>query len=396
MNVKNISYVRVPENKIDLLVDTIGELLILESLQKENIKNTEFNNQSNSEKLYTNIERMERITKDLQNISMSLRMVSLKQTFQKVLRTGRDTLKELNKTIEFQVSGEETEIDRSIVEKIQDPLMHLIRNAISHGIENSSERIQKGKNAAGKINLKAYNKRGNVYIEISDDGQGMNIKNIYEKALEKNLISSEHIYSESEIINLIFLPGFSTADDINNISGRGVGMNVVESEMKKIGGKVEVKNYQGNGTTFILKIPINLATINGTIVSITGMKYILPTLNIKKIFKPIKNQWIKIKGKTKMIKVHENVIKLIPLNEILGFDMTNFECDNSIVILLEYEGKHNALIVDNVYGKQEIVIKPLDQEFHDLTFLSGATILGDGKVSLILDVDSLFNYNELN
>jgi two-component system, chemotaxis family, sensor kinase CheA len=381
-------YTRVPALKIDNLVDLIGELVIIQSqIEQDAIKRFGTN-----DTLVTNLLRMEKISKDIQNISMSLRMVSLKSTFQKINRIGRDTIADLGKNVNIEMTGEETEIDRGVAEKILDPLVHLVKNAISHGIEDEAERPVKGKPVQGQVQISAYSKRGNVYIEISDDGKGMDPERIYQKAIEKKLLDPEKTYTNEEIINVIFTPGFSTAEKITDISGRGVGLDVVKTEVAKIGGKVEINNRLGEGCTFTLKIPINLAVINGTIIDILGVRYIIPTLYIKQILKTEEGQWVNISGNKVMIRIKDEIIPLIPLTKIFGATRgaTNYEEQAELIVLVEVEQKLKALPVRNVVDRREIVIKPLGSEFSDLDYVSGASILGDGTVALILDIENLY------
>ncbi|HEX2944818.1 MAG TPA: chemotaxis protein CheA [Clostridia bacterium] len=387
----NQSYIRIPANKIDNLVDRLGELLITQSLHKQEIGNILEKEGGN---LQNSIVRMERIAKELQDITMSLRMVSLKQTFQKIYRIGRDTAADLGKEVKIEVCGDETEIDRNVVDKIHDPLMHLMRNSISHGIEVREERVSKGKSEQGRIILQACNKRGIVYIEISDDGKGLSIDSIYKKALDKDLIDNTKKYSDEEIMKFIFLPGFSTAEKIDSISGRGVGLNVVQTEITKLGGKVDIENRPGNGCSFILKIPVNLATINGTVVEISGSKYVIPTLNIKQMLKPQEDQWVSIKGKTTGLIFRNEIIPIIPIDSILFTKMSNDELRSALVVVVEHEQKLMALPVRSIIGKQEVVVKQIGSDFSKLSYLSGATILGDGKVSLILDVEALYKFTD--
>lgn len=387
---KEQSFIRIPEHKIDYLVDMLGELIIFQSQHKQEVLKVYDEYAIGQNKMLNGITKMERITKELQNLSMSLRMVSLKQTLQKLARIGRDTAVELGKTIEINIYGEDTEIDRSIVEKIQDPLLHLLRNAIGHGLEEDEQRIAAGKRIPGRITIQAYNRKGNVYIEVGDDGQGLNLERIYQKALHSGLIDPDREYSEEEIANFIFLPGLSTQDKLNAISGRGVGMNVVETEIKKIGGRIEIQNKRGAGCTFILKIPINLATINGTIVEICSQRFIIPTVNIKHIFKPQTDQWIAIKGKVEFVKLRDQLISLIPTEKIFNYACNALNNQDVVIIILEMDNEVRALPVGGIVGKQEIVQKPLGSEFARAKIFSGGTILGDGKVSLIVDIESLF------
>lgn len=380
-------HVRIPTYKLDNLVNMLGELLITQSqVEQEAVSRFGAN-----DSLVSHLLRMSRITKEIQNTSMSLSMISLKTTLQKIQRIARDTVQELGKSVDFRVSGEETEIDRGVAERILDPLVHLVKNAISHGIELPDEREAKGKARTGAVSVDAYSKRGSVYIEISDDGKGLDPDVILQKAIEKKLADQSRSYSEDEILGFIFLPGFSTLQTANNISGRGVGMDVVRTEISKTGGKVEIKNDLGHGCTFILKIPINMAVLNGTVLDILGEHYIIPTLNVKQILKPEEQQWISVGGKEIMLKVRDSVIPVVPIASIFDKECQfDREIDGGLMVLVELEHQVKALPVRSVIGRQEIVVKPLGKEFGSLEFVSGASILGDGKVSLILDVEALF------
>ncbi len=380
------NYVRIPEHKVGSLFDLLGELIIMQSQQREDILSVLSGGDIN--RLNNNMGRMERVTKEIQSIAMSLRMVSIKATFQKILRVGMHTAKEINRDIRFEITGDETEVDRSVVEKLNDPLMHLIRNAVSHGIEeDQNERTALGKNPQGTIRMAASSAKGQVLIEVSDDGKGLDSSKILSKAIEKGLAQADKEYSDKEIANFIFLPGFSTQEKVNSISGRGVGMNVVEEEIKKVGGKVEIRTEKGKGTTFVLKIPINMATINGIVAEINKQRYVLPTMTVKRIFKPETDDWVSIRGHVDMVRYRGELIPLIPIAAILG---GNFDIRDHIILAIEYEGEVRALPVKEVLGKQEIVIKPLDSTFNSLGFLAGSTIMGDGSAALIFDVESFF------
>jgi len=377
-------YMRISTNKVDNLVDMVGELIITQSLVEQIASAALGTNNS----FVLNFGRMARITKDLQNLAMFLRMVSLKSTFHKISRIARDTINELDKDINFTTTGDETEIDRIVTEKLLDPLVHLVKNAVSHGIEDKSERIQGGKPPQGNISVSAYNKRGNIYIEIADDGKGINIEKVYQKALEKGLIDPKKQYSEKEMQEFILLPGFSTAETVNNISGRGVGMDVVKTEILKIGGKVDIYSKVNEGSVFTLKIPVNHAVMNGTIVDIEGSNYIIPTVNVKQILQPKDEDWVYIQGIRSMIKIRDDIIPLIYISKL--FKTNKEEEKPSLIVVLEMDRKFTALPVRNIIGRQEIVIKPSGEEFSHLAYVSGMSILGDGKVSLILDIEYLF------
>ncbi len=381
-------YMRVPLSKIELLTNMIGELMITHSVIEQSAINktsTETNSTS------SNFLKVSRITKDLQNLAMNLKMVSLKSTFQKISRIARDTISELDKNIMFITQGENTEIDRSVTEKILEPLVHLVKNAISHGIE--SERTLNNKVSQGLVTVSAYSKRGFVYIEVADDGKGLNTEKLYQKALEKNLIDPNRNYSDKEIQEFILLPGFSTAEKVDNISGRGVGMDVVKTEVQKIGGKLDINSQVNKGTTFILKLPINNAVMNGTIVNIDKSNYIIPTINVKQIIQPKAEQWIYMQNKQSMIKVREDVIPVIDIWRIFDRKKTeNYRPE--LIIILEMEHILKALPIDSITGRQEIVLKPLGEEFKNLNFFSGSSILADGTVSLIFDIENLFKMDE--
>jgi two-component system chemotaxis sensor kinase CheA len=384
--ISGTEFARIPTYKIDGMVDKIGELLILQA-QIEQSALQRFN--ANDE-LVNKVLRMERLIKDLQSQSMSMRMVSLKATFQKINRVARDAINELGKNVNYLALGEDTEIDRGVAEKIQDPLLHMVKNSISHGIESEAERIQLGKPPQGEVKIQAYNKKGNIYIEISDDGRGLSLERILTKAIEKGLADPAKKYRDEEIIDFIFLPGFSTAEKVNHISGRGVGLDVVKTEMARIGGKIEVRNFPAKGCTFILKIPINFAALNGIIAEIFGYRCVIPTLNVKQIIQPRPEQWIFIKGKRAFFKVRDEVLPVVPIAKAFGVAEPDHLPENSLVIILEMDKHQKALPIAGISGRKEVVVKPLDREFKEQKFASGVSILGDGKLAMILDVENLF------
>ena len=271
--------------------------------------------------------------------------------------------------------------------------MHIVRNDVSHGIEKEDIRIKRGKEPEGHVRISAYNKRNNVYIEVCDDGGGLDTNKLLKKAIEKKLADENATYSEDEIIRMIFLPGFSTQENVNNISGRGVGMNIVEDEINHLGGKVEVINRGENGSSFILKIPMNLAVLNGTVIEVASNKFIIPTLYIKEFYVTHDEDWIKMQGRLSAIKVRNQIIPLMPITKILNINTQSIN-EFKQILILEVENKFFALPVDNILSRQEIVAKPLSNELANLDYASGASILGDGKVSLILDVEALYKISE--
>lgn len=381
----NEEYMKVANHKIDHLVDMIGELIINQSLIEQYVAST----YSEDKELVTNMSGFLRITRELQSLSMSLRMVSLKPTFQKVARIARDTIQELGKNVEIIMTGEGTEIDRVVTDKLLDPLVHLIKNAISHGVEEKSEdRISQNKNPRARVELNAYSKRGKIFIEIKDDGRGINTEIVYQKALEKGLVDPNRTYSDAEIKEFILLPGFSTAKVVDNISGRGVGMDVVKTQILKIGGKVDIQSKLNEGSTFTLEVPVNHAIMNGTIIEVNKQHFVVPTINVKEFLQPHDEQWIFTQQKRTMIKVRDNIIPIIPLSTF--FKDAKEEEHTPLVMILELDQELKALPITNVINRQEVVVKPLGEEFLSLKYISGMSILGTGKVSLILDIDYLF------
>jgi two-component system, chemotaxis family, sensor kinase CheA len=380
------SFIRIPVMKVDSLMDMLSELLILNSHFGQEI----YEKFGNDSKMSNTLSRASKLIKEVQSLSLSLKMIEIKPTLHRLCRVARDTAAELNKKISVVIEGEETEIDRSAAEKIFDPLMHLIRNGVSHGIESEEERIRLGKTPEGKVTMKAYSKRGSVYIEVSDDGKGIDTNKILKKAIELNMADENKEYSDDEIIKLIFKPGFSTQEEINSISGRGVGMNVVEEAIVNMGGKINFINNPGNGCAFILKIPMNLAVVNGTIVEVAGGRYIIPTLFIKEFFIVDTVNWISMQEKTQALRIRNNIIPVIDAFKLLGINTDEVLSTRREVVILEMDHKLLAFPVDKILSRQEIVSKPLDSEFSSISYASSATILGDGKVSLILDVEAMF------
>lgn len=381
----NEEYMKVANYKIDHLVDMIGELIINQSLIEQYVSSV----YSEDRQLITNMSGFLRITRDLQNLSMSLRMVSLKSTFQKLSRIARDTIQELGKNVEFVISGENTEIDRVVTEKLLDPLVHLIKNAISHGVEeNSQDRVKIGKSERARVELSAYSKRGKIFIEVKDDGRGINTEVVYQKALEKGLVDPSRTYSEAEIKEFIMLPGFSTAKVVDNISGRGVGMDVVKTQILKTGGKVDIQSTLNEGSTFTLEVPVNHAIMNGTIIEMNKQHFVVPTVNVKEFLQPAESQWIFTKAERTMIRVRDNIIPLIPPS--VFFKDAKQEDHVPLVMILELDQELRAVPITNVINRQEVVVKPVGSEFSDLKYISGMSILGTGRVSLILDIDYLF------
>lgn len=362
----------------------LEELIVVQSQVSQEAA-TKFNQDSI---FFKNLTKMFRITKEIQNLSISFRMITLKSIFQKVKITVRDTIKKMDKKIDLKILGEDTEIDRLVANKILDPLLHLVKNSIAHGIETVQERLAAGKSEKGNLVILAYSVKGHVYIEISDDGRGIDTEKVYKKAKERGLIDEEKNYIKEEIIEFIMLPGFSTSDQVDKISGRGVGMDVVKTEVSKLSGKLTVETTEGKGSKFTIRVPKNMTAMNGTVVKICGQKYIIPTNYIKEIFKVDPEEWIHIQGKRSKVKLRDTIINLIPMENF--FDTDEHDVDEKIVVVLEADKVLRALVVTDILERREVVVKSIGDDFSEVKHIFGAAILGDGNASLILDIENLF------
>jgi two-component system chemotaxis sensor kinase CheA len=377
--------VKVDTAKLDSLVDLVGEMVIAQSLVAQDASlNRELNQQ-----LARNLGQLGRITKDLQRAAMSLRMVPIRSTFQKMTRLVRDLSAKESKQVQLVLSGEDTELDRTIVEEISDPLVHMVRNSVDHGLEKLELRLERKKPAQGTIHLHACHQGGNIVIQIKDDGGGLNKDRILAKAIEKGLVAKDVKLSDEEIFKLIFLPGFSTAEKITSISGRGVGMDVVRRNIDNLRGRIEITSTLGVGSCFTIFLPLTLAIIDGLLVSVGRERYILPTLSVRESFRPTPEMLCSVNECAEMILVRGKLIPLLRLAE--HFEVPNAVTDptNAIVVVVESNGQSRCLLVDHLLGKQEAVIKNLGETFKHARSLAGATILGDGRVGLILNVDAL-------
>ncbi|MGM0509495.1 MAG: chemotaxis protein CheA, partial [Fusobacteriota bacterium] len=383
-------YIRVDSKKADELVENVGELKIIQTQVEHLLLNNLGVNSENRKARHNNMKkvvRMQRVMKKIQEISMSFRLVPLRSTFQKINRTVRDTLNKLDKDVNFKMSGEETEIDKEIADKILKLIMHLVKNSLSHGIESPEERVKKGKSKKGNVELSAYQDKGFIHIQISDDGKGIDGDKIYESAKKKGIIDPEKNLADQEKIKLIFYPGFSTAKEVGSISGRGVGMDVVKTDLEKMGGKINIETEIDKGTVFEMKIPINMSIINGTVINISNQSYIMPNIYIKEVVRKKDEYWVDVKGKRNTIKIRDKIIPVIDLEKIFDHKV-NVE-NAKMFMILEVEDKTRAILVDEILERREVVEKPLGEEFKHLEYVSGASILGDGKVSLIINAEKL-------
>ncbi|MBD3344740.1 MAG: chemotaxis protein CheA [Chitinivibrionales bacterium] len=379
--------IRVPVDRLDQLVDAIGEAVIAQSMIAADPAVMEARNQ----KLEKKIAQTSLIMRQVQELSMALRMVSIKSTFQKMARLVRDLSKKSGKEVNFVTDGEETELDKSVVENIGDPLIHMIRNSVDHGIEDSKEgRIAAGKDPVGIVKLSAFHKAGSIYIEISDDGRGLDRDSILKKAVKQGLAREDDKLSDQEIYQFIFAPGFSTAKKITDVSGRGVGMDVVKRNIQSLRGSVEIQSEPGKGTTFSIRLPLTLAIIDGMIVRLKEESYIVPTLSIIESLKPQEKQIESIMGRGEMMKVRGELLNFVRLSGIFGTNGTKTDPREGIAIIVEdMIGKRIALLVDEILGQQQVVIKSLGHGLGDHPGVAGGAIMSDGNVSLILDIGEI-------
>lgn len=376
--------VKVDTQKLDNLINLVGELVIANALICETSGNT--NNGSNK-----NLSHLSKIVKDIQDQVMCMRMVPLKSTFQKMARLVRDVSAKVNKKVRLEIAGEETELDKTVIDEIGDPLVHIIRNSIDHGIEPKEERIAKGKPADGLVRLNAFHRAGNIVIEIEDDGKGLCKEKILKKGIEKGLVEENATLSDQQIYNLIFAAGFSTAEKITDVSGRGVGMDVVKKNVERLRGKVDLFTIEGKGTKFSIKLPLTLAIIDGMIVQVGHEKYIVPMLSIEESIRPKKEDVSTVQQRGELINVRGDLLPMVRLHNLYNVEPKRMNPWEALILVVEGEGQRCGILVDDLLGQQQIVIKSLGEQFHNIRGISGSAILGDGRVGLILDVGGIMS-----
>lgn len=383
------SFISVNIKKMDLLMDLIGELVIAEAVVLQNpdlkVPGLDLTNFQKS------AGQLSKITSELQDAIMAMRMMPLKNTFQKMNRIVYDTSKKLGKDIELEVIGEDTEVDKNIIEHISDPLMHLIRNSVDHGIESDEDRKAIGKTEKGKVVLEAKNEGGQVWISVSDNGKGLKKDEILEKAKANGLLGNrtEKDLTEKEIFNFITVPGFSTKKKVTEYSGRGVGMDVVVKNIQQVGGVLDIESVEGQGSTMTMKIPLTLAIIDGIIFSVGETNFVTPTNSVTEFIRIEKDKLIVEPDGEEYVMIREECYPLIRLNRFYHLDNAVEEIDEGIVIILNHEDRKLAVFADRLAGEQEIVVKPIPSYVKKVKGISGCTQLGDGSISLILDTGGL-------
>ena len=382
-------FISLSVSKADRLMDLIGELVIAESMVTQNpdLAGLELDNFQKSAR------QLRKIITEMQDTVMSVRMVPLSATFQKMNRIVRDMSKKMNKEVKLTIIGEETEVDKNIIEHISDPLMHLVRNSIDHGIETSLERVDKGKQPIGNLILEAKNAGSDVLVVVKDDGKGLDERKILERARENGLLNKhENEMTKKEIFNLIFSPGFSTKDAVSEYSGRGVGMDVVMKNIEKIGGAISIDSVEDFGSTMTIKIPLTLAIIDGMNVRVGDSRYTLPTSSIKEFFRPKESDIIRDPDNNEIIMVRGQCYPILRLNEHFGVRTSVTNLSDGILIMVEQDERKLCILIDELLGQQQVVVKALPSFIRDIRNskdLAGCTLLGDGNISLIIDITGL-------
>lgn len=380
------SSIRVSTEKVDELMNTVGELVITQSMLTQ--LGTKIAG-GLSEQLRAGLAQLERNVRELQESVMRVRMLPISFVFSRFPRMLRDLSQRLGKQVELKVTGDQTELDKTVMEKIGDPLVHLVRNSVDHGIELPQARVASGKPSTGVISLEAYHKGGNIVVEVCDDGGGLQRERILAKARERGLVGANEELSDEQICHLIFMPGFSTADQATDISGRGVGMDVVRRNIKELGGSIEVRSTAGRGSRFIITLPLTLAIVDGQSVSVGSETYIVPLITIIESLQLAPGGVNRIAGHQEVFWFRDGYVPIVRLHEVFGVRPRAAELHEGLIMVVEGDGHRVGLFVDDLLGQQQVVIKSLETNFRRVDGVSGATILGDGAVALILDIPGL-------
>lgn len=380
--------IRVDVDKVDKLVNMIGEVVIAQAMLEAEARYLPRDQHGG---LLREIEELSINTRELQEAVMAIRMQAVKSVFSRMPRIIRDISKQLGKDIRLEMSGENTEIDKTIIEQLGDPLTHMIRNSVDHGIESPEDRVLKGKPAQGYIKLSASHRGGKIIIEISDDGAGINREKVLNKAREKGLVPHDNHLTNEQIDQLIFLPGFSTTEKVSNISGRGVGMDVVKQNIEALGGSVHINNNPGYGSSFTVLLPLTLAILDGMIVRVGQENYIIPIANIIETIRPKPGEVKRVAGANDLINVRGEFVSILYLSTLFSIADAVSDPSRALVVLVESGKEKFGIVVDEIIGQQQVVIKSLEKNSCPIDGIYAATILGNGKVSLILDISKLYN-----
>jgi len=383
-----VGSIRVGVDKVDSLINLVGELVITQSMLSELGNDFEMNK---LERLTSGLEQLLQNTKELQESVMRIRMLPISFAFNRFPRLVHDLAIKTGKEMELVIKGEQTELDKTVMEQIGDPLVHLVRNAADHGIESQEQRMANGKPAKGTISLDAYHQGGNIIIEISDDGAGINPQAVFEKAVEKGLIDSHVNLSNTQAYDLLFEPGFSTASAITDISGRGVGMDVVKRNIQALGGRIQVESTLGKGSTFKVNLPLTLAILDGQLVKVGSEVYIIPLIAIVESLQINIKSINRVSGDMVLYRLRDDNIPILPIYQLFNLESECTELHNALLVVVEADGQKVGLMVDDLLAQQQVVIKSLKENYQQVDGISGATILGDGSVAMILDIPGIIN-----
>ncbi|MBT2785894.1 MULTISPECIES: chemotaxis protein CheA [unclassified Halomonas] len=381
------SSIRVSVDKVDQIINLVGELIITQSMLDQTVSDLEDQSVGNAS-LQNGMSLLQRNARDLQEAVMSIRMIPMEFVFSRFPRVVRDTAGKLGKEIELITEGKSTELDKSLVERITDPLTHLVRNSLDHGVEMPDVREAIGKPRIGKLTLSARHQGGNILIEVRDDGAGMDRDRLLAKARENGMNVSDTM-SDEEVFQLIFAPGFSTAKEVTDVSGRGVGMDVVKRNIQKMGGRVEIQSKLGEGTNTRIVLPLTLAILDGMSIKVGGETFILPLSTVLESLQPAKDDMYAMAGDDVVIKVRDEYLPVIAIHEVLNVENAITDPTKSIAVIVQGEGRRYAMLVDELIGQQQVVVKNLEDNYRKVPGISAATILGDGSVALILDITGL-------
>jgi len=379
--------IRVDPEKVDRLVNLVGELVITQAMLSQRVQEDGLHATS---PVVLGLEELEHLLRELQEGVMAVRTQPVKSVFQRMHRLVREVASQTGKQVRLQLEGESTEVDKTVIERLAEPLTHMIRNAVDHGLETPEERIAAGKPEEGTVRLSAEHRGGRILIQIRDDGRGINRAKVLEKAIEKGLIAQDAQLSNEEIDNLIFMPGFSTASQVSDISGRGVGMDVVRRNITELGGRVSIESDPGKGSRFSMTLPLTLAVLDGMVISVGDQTFVVPLSNVVESLQPEAGNVRNFGRRQKLLKIRSEHVPIVHISELLGVKGAQTDPSSAVVMLVESEGAGKlALVVDDILGQRQVVIKSFETNYRRIDGVSAATILGDGRVALILDIDGL-------
>ncbi len=384
----DLGSIRVGVDKVDSLINLVGELVITQSMLSELGNDFDL---SKVERLNSGLEQLLQNTKELQESVMRIRMLPISFAFNRFPRLVHDLSKKTGKEVELILKGEQTELDKTVMEQIGDPLVHLVRNAVDHGIESAEVRLASGKPKKGTIMLNAYHQGGSIVIEIKDDGGGIDREAVFNKALEKGIVDDNTVLTDAQTFDLLFEPGFSTAKEVSDISGRGVGMDVVKKNIQSLGGRIQVESESGKGSTFRVNLPLTLAILDGQLVQVGTETYIIPLITIVESLQPQKELINRVSGDMVLYRLREDNVPVIPVYQLFNIPCEFENIENSLLVVVEADGQKVGLMVDDLLAQQQVVIKSLNDNYQQVEGVSGATILGDGSVAMILDVPGIIS-----